>query len=75
MTAPTFHDQVIAILPKLRVQALALTRNRAAAEDLVQDAVCNALSASSSFIPGHQFRCLDASHPAQPLHLQPAQAP
>ena len=24
-----FHDQVIAILPKLRVQALALTRNRA----------------------------------------------
>lgn len=51
----TFHDQVIAILPKLRVQALALTRNRAAAEDLVQDAVCNALSAQSSFIPGTNF--------------------
>src|SRR5947208_3063663 len=50
-----FHDQVIAILPKLRVQALALTRNRAAAEDLVQDAVCNALSAQSSFIPGTNF--------------------
>ena len=51
----SFHDQVISILPKLRVQALALTRNRAAAEDLVQDAVCNALSAQSSFIPGTNF--------------------
>ncbi len=53
--SPSFHDQVIAILPKLRVQALALTRNRAAAEDLVQDAVCNALSAQNSFIPGTNF--------------------
>ena len=52
---PTFHDQIIAILPKLRIQALALTRNRAAAEDLVQDAVCNALSAQQSFIPGTNF--------------------
>lgn len=51
----TFHDQIIAILPKLRVQALALTRNRSAAEDLVQDAVCNALSAQDSFIPGTNF--------------------
>ena len=55
-SGPSFHDQVIAILPKLRVQALALTRNRAAAEDLVQDAVCNALSAQSSFIPGTNFQ-------------------
>jgi RNA polymerase sigma-70 factor, ECF subfamily len=51
----TFHNQVIAILPKLRVQALSLTRNRAAAEDLVQDAVCNALAAQDSFIPGTNF--------------------
>ena len=51
----TFHDQVIAILPKLRIQALALTRNRSSAEDLVQDAVCNALSAANSFIPGTNF--------------------
>src|SRR5215218_5652536 len=50
-----FHSQLVALVPKLRVQALALTRNRAAAEDLVQDAVCNALSASSSFIPGTNF--------------------
>ena len=52
---PSFHDMVIAILPKLRVQALALTRNRASAEDLVQDAVCNALAAHESFIPGTNF--------------------
>jgi RNA polymerase sigma-70 factor (ECF subfamily) len=52
---PSFHDQVISILPKLRIQALALTRNRSAAEDLVQDAVCNALSAHASFIPGTNF--------------------
>ncbi len=52
---PSFHDQVIAILPRLRVQALALTRNRANADDLVQDAVCNALSAQTSFIPGTNF--------------------
>ena len=37
MNVLSFHDQVICILPKLRVQALALTRNRASAEDLVQD--------------------------------------
>ena len=55
MISTTFHDQVISILPKLRVQALALTRNRASAEDLVQDAVCNALSAQDSFIPGTNF--------------------
>ena len=52
---PSFHDQIVGILPKLRVQALALTRNRASAEDLVQDAICNALSAQDSFIPGTNF--------------------
>ncbi len=53
--SPAFHDQVIAILPKLRVQALALTRNRTAAEDLVQEAVCNALSAQATFVPDTNF--------------------
>jgi len=53
--AQTFHDQVIAILPKLRVQALSLTRNRSSAEDLVHEAVCNALAAQDSFIPGTNF--------------------
>ena len=50
-----FHDQLLAILPKLRIQALALTRNRSAAEDLVQEAVCNALRAQASFVPGTNF--------------------
>jgi len=50
-----FNEQVISILPKLRIQALALTRSRSAAEDLVQDAVCNALAAHASFIPGTNF--------------------
>lgn len=50
-----FHDALVAILPKLRVQALALTRNRAQADDLVQDAVVNALSAQRSFQPGTNF--------------------
>ncbi|MFC7475963.1 sigma-70 family RNA polymerase sigma factor [Dankookia sp. GCM10030260] len=50
-----FHKQLVTLLPKLRVQALALTRNRAAAEDLVQDAVANALAAQESFTPGTNF--------------------
>jgi RNA polymerase sigma-70 factor (ECF subfamily) len=50
-----FHDQLVAIVPKLRTQALGLTRQRAAAEDLVQDAICNALAASATFIPGSNF--------------------
>ena len=54
-TRAEFHGQLVALLPKLRVQALALTRNRAAAEDLVQDAVANALAAQDSFTPGTNF--------------------
>ena len=50
-----FHDRVLAILPKLRIQALALTRNRSAAERLVQEAVCSALRAQASFVPGTNF--------------------
>ncbi len=50
-----FHNQLVALLPKLRVQALALTRNRASADDLVQDAVANALAAQNSFTPGTNF--------------------
>lgn len=51
-----FHDDLIAALPRLRVQALALTRNRAAADDLVQDAVAKALAARNSFEPGTNFQ-------------------
>jgi RNA polymerase sigma-70 factor (ECF subfamily) len=50
-----FDQQLIALLPRLRVQALALTRNPSAASDLVQDAVTNALAARGSFTPGTNF--------------------
>lgn len=51
-----FHDLMLAALPSLRQQALALTRNRADADDLVQTAVANALAAKHSFEPGTNFR-------------------
>lgn len=51
-----FHDLMVATLPSLRQQALALTRNRADADDLVQTAVTNALAARDSFQPGTNFR-------------------
>jgi RNA polymerase sigma-70 factor (ECF subfamily) len=51
-----FHADLVALLPKLRIQALALTRNRAAADDLVQDAAMSALAAQDSFTPGTNFK-------------------
>jgi RNA polymerase sigma-70 factor (ECF subfamily) len=48
----SFHDELVALLPKLRVQALSLTRNRTEADDLVQAAITNALAAQNSFTPG-----------------------
>jgi len=50
-----FHDQLIAVLPRLRLQALALTRQRAAAEDMVQEATAKALAGRESFAPGTDF--------------------
>lgn len=52
----SFHDLLISVLPQLRQQAFALTRNRADADDLVQAAVANALAAQSSFMPGTNFK-------------------
>ena len=51
----TFQEELIAVLPKLRMQALSLTHNSAAADDLVQDAVCNALAGQDSFLAGSNF--------------------
>ena len=50
-----FPDQLIDFLPKMRVWALALTRNRAAAEDLTQDVATKVLVARDSFSPGTNF--------------------
>lgn len=51
----SFHEALVALLPKLRIQALSLTRNRPDADDLVQAAVTNALAAQASFTPGTNF--------------------
>jgi RNA polymerase sigma-70 factor, ECF subfamily len=50
-----FHEQLISFMPKMRVWALALTRNRAAADDLTQDVATKALVAKDCFIPGTNF--------------------
>jgi RNA polymerase sigma-70 factor (ECF subfamily) len=50
-----FHDQLISYMPKMRVWALALTRNRAAADDLTQDVATKALVAKDGFTPGTNF--------------------
>ena len=39
-----FHEQLKAILPRLRIYALSLTRDRDAADDLVHDTVIKALT-------------------------------
>jgi RNA polymerase sigma-70 factor (ECF subfamily) len=51
-----FHAALKECLPTLRQQAVALTRNRADADDLVQTAVVSALAAQDSFTPGTNFR-------------------
>ena len=53
--AQEFHDQLTQFLPKMRVWALALTRNRAAAEDLTQDVATKVLVAQNCFTPGTNF--------------------
>jgi RNA polymerase sigma-70 factor (ECF subfamily) len=50
-SSEAFDADVVAILPALRRHALALTHNLANAEDLVQEAVCNAFAAKSRFVP------------------------
>jgi RNA polymerase sigma-70 factor (ECF subfamily) len=50
-----FQEQLIEYLPRMRIWALALTRNRAAAEDLTQDVAAKALAARDCFTPGTNF--------------------
>ncbi|MDP1749423.1 MAG: sigma-70 family RNA polymerase sigma factor [Reyranella sp.] len=44
-----FHQQLTTILPRLRIYALSLTRNRDQADDLVHDTVVKALAGRQSF--------------------------
>jgi RNA polymerase sigma-70 factor, ECF subfamily len=55
MASREFQDQLTQFLPKMRVWALALTRNAAAADDLVQDVALKTLMANGTFIPGTNF--------------------
>jgi RNA polymerase sigma-70 factor, ECF subfamily len=57
INAPTsrFHDDLTAILPRLRRHGLSLTHDRHATEDLVQNTVMRALAAQHSFQPGTNF--------------------
>ncbi len=50
-----FHSDLKAILPRLRAYALALTRSRDHADDLVQETVVKALAGRQSFRPGTCF--------------------
>ena len=50
-----FHVDLKAALPRLRIYALSLTRDRDRADDLVQDAVVKALAGQRSFQPGTNF--------------------
>jgi RNA polymerase sigma-70 factor (ECF subfamily) len=47
-----FHEQLISMLPRLRAYALALTRDRSSADDLVHDTAIKALIGQKSFVPG-----------------------
>ncbi|TWT14889.1 sigma-70 family RNA polymerase sigma factor [Reyranella sp. CPCC 100927] len=50
-----FHAELKNILPRLRVYALSLTRDRDRADDLVQETVVKALAGQNSFRPGTCF--------------------
>src|SRR5262249_25073972 len=47
-----FREEMLRVLPRLQAFARVLTRNREAAEDLLQDTVLRALRAHRSFQPG-----------------------
>jgi RNA polymerase sigma-70 factor (ECF subfamily) len=48
-------EQLTALMPKMRVWALAMTRNRANADDLAQEVAAKALNAQGQFAAGTNF--------------------
>jgi RNA polymerase sigma-70 factor (ECF subfamily) len=48
-----FQNQLTDLLPKMRIWAMARTRNRTAAEDLVQEVAMKVLMACDSYVPGN----------------------
>ena len=55
MPTPEFEEQLVSLMPKLRVWALGMTRNHAAADDLVQEVAAKALAANNAFEAGTNF--------------------
>ena len=55
MPTPEFEEQLVSLMPKLRVWALGITRNHAAADDLVQEVAAKALAANNAFEAGTNF--------------------
>jgi RNA polymerase sigma-70 factor (ECF subfamily) len=51
-TSEAFRTEMLKVMPRLLAFARVLTRNREAAEDLLQDTIVRALRAHSSFEPG-----------------------
>ena len=56
MTGSDPRDELIIHLPALRAFAVSLTRNRSAADDLVQETILRAWSSFDSFAPGTILR-------------------
>ena len=56
LSADEFQAMLVALLPSLYRYALRLTRNRADAEDLVQDTALRAFRAVEQFEPGTNFK-------------------
>lgn len=54
--ASEFHENLVSMLPQLRAYAMTLTRNRAAADDLLQETSLKAWRAQAQFNPGTNFK-------------------
>jgi RNA polymerase sigma-70 factor (ECF subfamily) len=54
--APFNEDDLVALLPQLNRYARFLTRNRADADDLVQDTIARMLAGALTYRPGTNFR-------------------
>lgn len=54
--ASEFHENLVSMLPQLRAYAMTLTRNRAAADDLLQETSLKAWRAQAQFSPGTNFK-------------------
>ena len=54
--ASEFHNDLVEQLPRLRAYAMALTRNRAAADDLLQQTALKAWNGQQHFVAGTNFK-------------------